>query len=153
MDWSKKVLKAKDNKLNAGEEPVATAFLQPGGGVKMQVARGGIGGLLGFFVGNKMADKQAEANSATTSKQVEAYPDMPTVVCVTSQGRILVYSFNSVSGKPKDLLMEYKKGDWKVVDVKKGKLTHSMQVSFPDGGIKNFDVPRTVKLEEFSAAL
>jgi hypothetical protein len=155
IDINKKVRKMKDNGLNAGEDVVASLFLQPAGTLMQQSVQGGIGGLLGMFAARKIQQKQEQKQSELTnaSEMADAYPKEPTVLAITTNGRVLCYSYNTIGGKPKSLVKEYEKKDIKVTNLEKGKLVHKMTLEFSDGGSLVFDVARGYDCEAFQSAL
>lgn len=153
VDWVKRVENFKDNQIAEGDSIVAVGFLQPAGQIKQQAVSGGIGGLLGAFAGSKMAKKQNNQDDLTASEMTNAYPDGPTIMTLTTSGRILVYKQDPLSGKPKEFLKEYVKGDITAGAFEKGKITHSLQLSFSDGGVLGFDFPRGQDHQVFMDAL
>ncbi len=154
INMNKKVMKMKEsNGLSDVEELRASLFLQPAGAVKNQAVAGGVGGLIGMFAARKMQQKQDDAAEGSASEMSKSYPNQPTVLAITSRGRLLCYDYSLLAGKPKSLIKEYARGDLTLTSMEKGRLAHTMKISFKDGGSKTFDVPRGGDYKAFEEAM
>lgn len=149
-NWKKKISKAAKGDLQPGEEIVAGVFLQPAGTMGQAVAKGA-GGVLGKAL---VAAKGDSNGAATTIAGVaEAFPDEPTVLGLT-QGRLLVFGYSSLGGKPKGLKHSFPADVLSSVAVDKQKATYRFEMTFDDGSTSVFEAPRLANdPEAFAAAV
>lgn len=141
--WMKKLDKVSRGDLQPGEELIAAVFLQPGGTMGQAVGRG-VGGVIGKAVASKLGSSSngtATADLVTDSGIGSTFDDQPSVLGLTTQ-RVLVYSYGSMSGKPKDLKMWIPAADLVSVDTTKQKATHRFVMNFRDGSATVFEAPR-----------
>jgi len=151
-NWKKRVATFTDNGLAEGEEPICVAFLQPVGSLTETTGRATFG-LLGMLVSKKMTSGKKNDNAVQASAKSKAFPSGAAIVAVTNQGRIMVYEQAALSGKPKKLLQEYKIGEIKADNVRKGMLKSDMTLAFSDGGRRTFELAKGQNIDEFVAAL
>ncbi len=153
MNMVKKVMKAKKTGLNEGEQVLAAISVNDDGAIMKAAVSGGVGGLLGIFVGSKMQKKtDTKADGLTESDMSKMAPRGQSFIAVTDN-RILFYSFAAMSGNAKELVAELKRGDIQIEDVTKGKVASRVVFSFSDGGRRAFDVPRMNDVEALRAVL
>ena len=152
VNWKKRVEKFEDNRINAGEEILGVAFIQPPGALVEATSKGAFG-LLGMFAAKKMNKKHEDKDELNASAMAKEFPVGNLIVAVTAGGRILVYEQAPVSGKPKEFLREYKKGDFKVHEIKKGTLKSDLTIEFSDNGMRSFDLAKGQDYNEFQNSL
>jgi hypothetical protein len=153
MNIIKKVEGAKNNGLREGERVLAAISVNDDGAISRAAISGGVGGLLGIFIGSKM-QKSAQSKNGDVIK-TELSEKMPYGVgfIAVTDTRIALYSADLFSGKAKELKAELKKGDFKIEKFEKGKLSGSLVLIFADGGRRVFDVPKGNDLDAFQAVL
>ena len=152
-DWAKKIEKFNENQLSAGESIVAAAFLQPLGVVSSAAITGGIGGLLGMFIGKKVHDSKVTKEDMIMNGKAKDLISGPTIVGVTTANRIVVYEQSVMSGKPKKFIQAFDKNDISHATFEKGKMAHKLTLTFSDGDVASYDYPRGQKTDEFMAAI
>lgn len=152
VDWKKRVSNFSENGLNNGEDVIASAFLQPVGALTEATGRASFG-LVGMFASRKMTASKKKDNQDKASKMSSEFPDGNVIVAITSTGRILTYEQAPMSGKPKRLLKEFKKGDFRVESIKKGMLKSDLTLAFNDGGLRDFELAKGQNTDEFENAL
>ena len=131
VNVKKKVEKAADvMKLRAGENVVAACTTNPKGSVKRMTAIQ-VGGLVGAAVA-AATDKGGKAEETAPDSLASRYPEGQMFLVVTTQ-RLLVAKVAAMSGKPKELMAEWDRGEVSGILVEKGKLAHPMTITFTDG--------------------
>ena len=139
--WTKKLNKVSQADLDPGEELIAAVFLQPAGTMGKAVGSG-VGGILGKAVASKMGDSSGSSAELVTDSGIAAtIDDNPSVLGLTNQ-RVLLYSYGSMSGKPKELKMSIPANELAAIDTEKQKATHKLIMRFSDGSAKAFEAPR-----------
>ena len=114
-------------------------FLQRSGTIGKAVGRGvgGVGGkaLASKLGGNDSAELVTDAGIAATFKSG------PNVIGPTNQ-RVLVYSYGSMSGKPKELETSIPARDVVGIDSAKQKASRRSVMRFSDGTARAYEAPR-----------
>jgi hypothetical protein len=151
-NWNKKVSKAAKDDLAPGEEIVASVFLQPTGTMGKAVGHG-VGGLIGRAVASKLGGGTDTIELVTDEGIAARFPAEPTVLGLTP-GRLLVYGYSSLGGKPKGLKQVLSSGDLSAVELDKQKATYRCVLHFGDGTAAIFEAPRVANdPEAFAAAV
>ncbi len=148
VNWKKRIETSADNGLQDGEEIVTGLPLQPAGNMAMQLGMSNIGGLVGFFLGNRAKNKrQAE----TAEKLVGLAAEFPkeNVILAVSNKRLIAYKQNPMSGKPSTLLKSYDLSDVTSVALNKKKVSNSVLVTFKDNSVVNLDAVKGLKVDSF----
>lgn len=140
--WTKKLNKVSQGDLQPGEELISAVFLQPSGTMGQAVGKG-VGGVLGKAAASKMGGSQdGDADRSVTDPGIaDTIGNNPSVIGLTNQ-RLLVYSYGSMSAKPKELKLHLPAADLVSVATEKQKATHRFVMNFSDGTAKAFEAPR-----------
>lgn len=153
MNIAKKITNAKNNELKPGEEVKAAMTLQDKGAIAGAAITGGLGGLLGVLIGRKViSGSKGDYSDLKESKMSSSMPGGMSIIGITDR-RVVVYDFDSIRGKAKNLIAEFEKKDITSMEFKKGKIAHTLVMTFSDGGGRVFDLPRINKLDEFKKYL
>lgn len=141
--WTKKLNKVSHGDLGPGEELISAVFLQPSGTMGKAVGSG-VGGIIGKAVVSKLGSSSNGTDAAgliSDSGIAATVESGPIVIGITNQ-RLLMYSYGSMSGKPKELKMSIPAGDLVGIDTEKQKATHRFVMRFSDGTAKPYEAPR-----------
>jgi hypothetical protein len=144
----KKVVRNCGHYLHPGETVEGAVFGRPAGSLGRNVAFG-VGGVAGAVVADKVATKRSEEHGgAADAGTASGFPAGDVVLAVTP-GRFLVFKFGQMSGKPKELLAEYPLADVAAVGQERRKMHRSLQIRFADGSVKDLDVVKMARPDEF----
>ena len=148
---TKKVVKNCSQYLHPGETFEGAVFGRPAGSFGRSVAFG-VGGLAGAVVSEKVARKrEGEHEGATETGMASDFPSGDVVLAVTPM-RFLVFKFAQMSGKPKELLVEYPLEQVSEIRQEARKMHRSLQICFSDGSLADLDVVKLAKPDEFVEA-
>lgn len=151
VDWKKRIEKNSADQLDEGEIVVAGLPLQPAGYLAQQAGMSGVGGLLGFFAGEKaQSNREAETSAKLKGKAAE-FPKGGGIVAISSK-RLLIFKQNKMSGKPQNLLGHYKLSEVSDVKSEKKKVSNSVLITFDDGSVVDLDAVKGLKVEPFIQA-
>ncbi len=151
VDWKKRIEKSSNSDLKQDEEVIIGLPLQPAGTMAMQLGLSGIGGFLGFLIGNKAKSKrQAETAKELTGKAAK-FPKV-NVVLALSNKRLLAYKQNNLSGKPEELLLSYDLAEVISLSTSAKKVSNSMKITFDDKSILDLDAIKGIKTDSFIQA-
>lgn len=124
----KKVDKAREAiGLAEGEGVVAGCTTNPKGTVSRMTARQ-LGGLLGAVAADRFGSSPAIDETGLAERFV---PGQNFLVVTTH--RVLLVSMGSFSGKPKDLVGQWRRDEVAYITVEEGRLAHPMTIVFVDG--------------------
>lgn len=148
---TKKVIKNCSQYLHPGETFEGAVFGRPAGSFGRSVAFG-VGGLAGAVISDKVAKKrESEHEGATEAGMAGDFPSGDVVLAVTPM-RFLVFKFAQMSGKPKELLVEYPLEQVTGITQEARKMHRSLQIRFADDSLVDLDVVKLAKPDEFEAA-
>ena len=148
--WVKKMNKHGMHLLQAGENVETAVPSQSAGSMNGNVARQ-VGGLVGAAVHAAMSKKQDES-VATAPGIADTMPDGDAVYVVTDQ-RLAAITYTVLGGKPDELVGSYSYDQISGVESAKGRLASAVTLTFTDGSIGTFEVPRMGKPEKFVEVL
>jgi len=149
VDWKKKVLKSAAGDLDVDETLLAATFLQAGGATRKMMMGGAIGGAIGAVVASKTGNK---TNCDVPGSLAAGFPKPPVILGLTPR-RLVAWSQNQITGRPKDLLGSISVSSVSGFDVGEGRLTRPVVLQFVDGSAVAGEAPTGAKPEEFAAAL
>jgi hypothetical protein len=150
-DWTKKTAKALRGDLQPGESVDAAVFVQPCGTMGSAVGKG-VGGLIGKAVAGRFASDPDETLDSDRGIAAEV-GEAPLVLALTSQ-RLLVMSYSSLSGKPKEVRASFDRADLAGVRTEKQKASHHLVAHFADGTAREYEAPKLANDPEgFAAAI
>ena len=145
---------ANDASQALGAPEVAGTLVSPRGLTK-KMSMGTAGAQVGGLVGSLAA-------SALTSKTSKATPDMPSFgrsgYLAASETELILTKTTQLGWKPHtkgDALVRVSRGDVQSVDLEKGKVLSQLKLTFADGNVWQFEIPRANRkgAEEFTTAL
>ncbi|MCP3992248.1 MAG: hypothetical protein GY724_24475 [Actinomycetia bacterium] len=152
-NWAKNINKKCGDQIG-GETATAGAFLHPAGTVAKTAALGALGGIAGVTVGEKLAKRRrAENEGEEESGLASSFPSQNVVLGLT-ETRLVVFSHSTLSGKPKELLAEYRLHDVAAIDMHQKKALHKKtRIFFADGSAVDLDAPKASGIDDFCVAL
>ncbi len=148
--WVKKMNKHGMHLLHAGETVETAVPSQATGSMNSQVGRQ-VGGLVGAAVSAAINKKNA-APEQQAGGLADSVPSGDAVYVITDQ-RLAAISYTVLGGKPDELVASYDYRDIAGVEAKKGRMASTVSLSFNDGSVAAFEVPRMAKPERFVEAL
>ena len=149
VDWAKKITKVVGGDIQADEQVEAGVFVQPSGMTAGMMGQQ-LGGIVGSLVANKMSGNKQDARELVTDEGIAAtFPKgKPLVLGITGR-RFLAWGHSKLSGKPKGLQTEMPLGRVAAIEMKPGKLAHSMVLVFDDGTGVFFEAAKVGKPDHF----
>ena len=158
-DWSKAILKHREEFLRPDEEIRATLLFLPAGGLKKVGIAGGIGGALGsagaaagMRAGSKKAMDGVEP-SDDAATMAETFPVCFGFLTVTSE-RILVFDRGSAATKrPQRVVGEYPLGAITDVESSKSFMKRTVTFTFSDGSQLTVDGGMAQPYDRFAEAI
>jgi len=145
VDFVKKVQKKAGHDLLTGEVILDARVIQPAGSAfRNAVAAGAMshtGALMDHRIQRWRTSQQNRSQAAVEASGGLAV-DFPTSKCflTLTDKRVLVHSFASMTGSPKDLLASYELKDLAGMGGEQGKLVSKLNLFFADGSSVPLDV-------------
>jgi|GEM_PF-2281604 len=145
VDFVKKVQKKAGHDLVPGETIFDARVVQPAGSAfRNAIAAGAMqhtGALMDYRISRWRAASESSAQAALedTGGMAARFPTSKCFLTLTDQ-RVLVHSFSSMTGNPKDLLGTYALGDFAGMEGDQGKLVGKLHLFFADGSTVPLDV-------------
>lgn len=153
INVKKKVEKAGDAiGLLPGEQVEAACTTNPKGSVK-RMAFTQSAGLIGAAVAAATDRKSSDGDVELAADALAArYPGGQLFLIVTDQ-RVLATKVAAMSGKPKELVAEWRRDEVVSIEVEKGKLALPMSIAFSDGSVVNCEGAKGTDPQSLAAAL
>lgn len=136
-NYVKKVEKARAQLLQPGEQVLGAAMIQPKGAFKKQAVGGGIGGVLGAVVAEKMVARTAPAEGMAAG-----IPSKRVIAALTDQ-RLVVIGLGALANSVKQVEASWPREAVVAIGaVQRGKLVDVLGVSFVDGSVAEVECVR-----------
>ena len=145
VDYAKKLRKSVGDDFEAGEEILDARIVQPAGTAFRQAMAGGAFAQFGSGAKILVERYNAQHDNAERSRlddQGGMAAALPTKKCyfTLTDRRVMMHSFGTMSGAPKELLVSHPLTDFAGMDAAKGKLVSKLTLWFVDGSTMTFDV-------------
>jgi hypothetical protein len=146
-DFVKLISKHRARDLHPGEEVVGAVFVQPTGTFGKTVAFGVAGAL-----GSAIADAARKQDEAAASDSLAARVPGGRLVLAMSPMRLMVFTHSAMSGRPKELAVEYGWDQIAGIELGEGRVKQPLSVNFADESAAVFEVTKTAKPGPFMEA-